>query len=227
MENMLLLHGAIGSSQQLQPLKNLLEENYRVHSLNFHGHGGSDLPDSDFSIPAFAEQVIEYLDQQSIDKTNIFGYSMGGYVAMYLAKHYPARVQKIITLGTKFYWDEKVAEKEVPQLNANLIETKLPAFAAELKERHAPQDWKAVLEKTKTLLINLGHNNALHLPDYSGIENPCLVMLGDRDKMITLEETLQVYHHLPNAQFSVLPATPHPIEKANLPLLAYLIRNFC
>ena len=52
-------------------------------------------------------------------------------------------------------------------------------------------------------------------------------MLGDRDKMITLEETLQVYHHLPNAQFSVLPATPHPIEKANVQLLAYLIRNFC
>lgn len=227
MENMLLLHGAIGSSRQLQPLKNLLDESYRVHSLNFHGHGGSDLPEADFSIPAFATQVIEYLDQHNIEKTNIFGYSMGGYVGMYLAKHFPARIQKIVTLGTKFYWDEKVAEKEVPQLNANLIETKLPSFATELEERHAPQDWKAVLEKTKTLLINLGHNNALQLPDYSAIENPCLVMLGDRDKMITLEETLQVYHHLPNAQFSVLPATPHPIEKANVQLLAYLIRNFC
>ena len=115
MEHFLLLHGAIGSKQQLMPLANELTGNYQVHVLNFPGHGGEGFS-ADFSIPAFAAFVMEWLKENNISEPSIFGYSMGGYVAMYIARHYPHLTNKIITLGTKYHWTEDVAQKETAML---------------------------------------------------------------------------------------------------------------
>ena len=42
---------------------------------------------------------------------------MGGYVALHLALHHPERVQRIVTLGTKFRWDPVTAEREAARLD--------------------------------------------------------------------------------------------------------------
>ena len=226
MQNLLLLHGALGTKEQMVPLANLLENKYHIHLLNFRGHGGKPFSQVDFSIALFADEVLGYLKQQQIDRINIFGYSMGGYVAMYLAKHHPAFIGKIITLATKFYWDEGIAAKEVKMLDGEVIEQKVPAFANQLKERHRPNDWKTVLIKTREMLLNLGQNNVLDLPDYRNITADCLLLLGDQDKMVTIEETQNVAGALPRGNFKLLPQTPHPIEQVNNQVLATLITKF-
>jgi len=226
MQHLLLLHGAIGAKDQLQPLAQQLSDKYTVHTINFSGHGGSTIPEEIFSIPLFAAQVLTYLEENNIDKVNVFGYSMGGYVAMYLAKNDPQKINKCITLATKYYWDETVSAKEVKKLDPAIIQQKIPAFAEQLKQRHAPQDWSIVLKKTAELLEGLGKNNALQLPDYATINTRVLLLIGDRDKMITLEETLAVFNQLPNAEMGMLPATPHPIEQVDISLLAFLINKF-
>ena len=151
---------------------------------------------------------------------------MGGYVAMYLAKYHPERIHKIITLGTKFNWDETIAATETKMLNAEKIEAKLPDFAAALQKRHAPNNWKIVLEKTAAMLVEMGNDNPLKPDDYPAIQHPVLLMLGDRDKMVTLDETVEVYKNLPLAQLAILPNTPHPIEMVNQARLAYEIKSF-
>jgi pimeloyl-ACP methyl ester carboxylesterase len=226
MQHLILLHGALGSKDQFQSLVHLLEESFHIHTFNLTGHGGQPLPESSFSIELFSEQVAIYIQDMNIEKANVFGYSMGGYIAMYLAKQRPDRFNKIITLATKFYWDEKTASKEVKLLDGKTIQEKVPAFAAQLQQRHAPVDWLTILDKTTELLTNLGKNNTLQPEDYTSITTPSLILLGDRDKMVTLEETLAVYKQLPNAQLGVLPGTPHIFEQVNLSLLAYLIKGF-
>ena len=156
MQHLLLLQGAIGAKDQLQPLAERLADKYIVHNINFTGHGGTTIPEEIFSIPLFAKQVLAYLAENNIDKTNLFGYSMGGYVAMYLAKNNPEKINKCITLATKYHWDETVSATEVKKLDPATIQKKIPAFAEQLKQRHVPQDWEIVLKKTAELLIGLG-----------------------------------------------------------------------
>lgn len=226
MKTLLLLHGAIGAQDQLQPLKELLSNHYNVHTLSFSGHGDNAFPEGDFSIALFSVDVLNYLNTNNIDVCDVFGYSMGGYVAMYLAKQYPERVGKIVTLATKFHWDEPTAQKECGMLDADKIEAKVPAFAAALAKRHTPNNWKEVLNRTKDMLIAMGKDNPLQLADYQNINTPSLIMLGDRDKMITLDETIAVYKTLPNAQMAMLPDTQHPIEQVDAQHLAYMIQRF-
>ncbi len=182
MQHLLLLHGAIGSSTQLQELQFKLSA-FTVHLFDFPGHGGKELPEN-FSISGFAESLVEFLREKQITTVNIFGYSMGGYVSIFLAKHYPELVNKIATLATKFQWSEEIAAKEIKMLQPEVIEQKIPAFAQILKQRHPPQDWKLVLDKTVEMLLEMRKDNPLKLEDYASLTQICLVMLGDKDRWL-------------------------------------------
>jgi pimeloyl-ACP methyl ester carboxylesterase len=226
MQHLLLLHGAIGDKSQLIPLADSLQGKYIIHSVNFNGHGGQPFSDADFSIELFGNEVLKYLQENNIQNVSVFGYSMGGYVAMWLALRHPAGINKIITLGTKFYWDEAVAAKEVKMLDADTIQQKVPAFAEQLMKRHAPNDWRKLLDRTKVLLLQLGKKNALQLADYALLKVPCLLLLGDKDKMVTLKETEDVYKQLPNALMKILPDTAHAIEQVDVQVIAGKIEEF-
>ncbi|HEX8516818.1 MAG TPA: alpha/beta fold hydrolase [Bacteroidia bacterium] len=219
MQHLLLLHGAIGSKVQLQPLAEKLKGSFTIHTLNFSGHGGEAMP-AGFSIEAFARDVLNYLDQQNLTTINIFGYSMGGYVALYLAKHHPDRIGKVFTVATKFLWSPDIAAKEAKMLDAEKILGKLPAFAQALEQRHSPNDWKAVLSKTAEMMKRMGNHNPLTLAGYETIEHKVMIGIGDRDTMVSLEETIDVYRKLKNANLIVFPNTPHPIEKMDVDRLS-------
>src|SRR5574341_2268135 len=90
---LLLLHGAVGAGSQFDFLLPLLGERYEVHRLDFEGHGVSPLRGRPFRTEHLAENVAEYLDRSALESVDIFGYSMGGYVALYLAHAQPQRVR--------------------------------------------------------------------------------------------------------------------------------------
>ena len=216
MTEILILHGALGTKDQFFPLKNALGDKFKVHTLNFQGHGGNPI-EGKFTIEAFAEDVLDYLDANTIESINIFGYSMGGYVALYLAQKYPLKVGKIFTLATKFLWTPEIAQHEIKKLDSGKIAEKVPAFANLLQQRHSPADWKEVLAETAEMMTMLGKTKAL---DYSTIHHDVLVGVGDCDEMVTIEETISVFRELPNSKLIVLPQTPHPIEKVSIQRLA-------
>lgn len=226
MEHLIILHGAIGAADQLVGLAPYFNQEFEVHVLNFSGHGGVALPPNGFSISEFGKDVIDYMNDRGIASAHILGYSMGGYVGLYVARHYADRVVRVVTMATKFGWNEEIAAKEVLRLNAEKISAKVPAFAATLAARHMPNDWKEVLVLTAEMMLEMGRNNPLKMEDYNSIQQPVLLLLGDRDKMVTMEETLSVYRLLPNAQLGVLPGTPHPIEQVDIALLAHLAARF-
>jgi hypothetical protein len=58
------------------------------------------------------------------------------------------------------------------------------------------------------------------------ITNQTLIGIGDRDKMVSLEETVEVYKQLPAGFMYMLPATKHPVETADISLLSKLIEDF-
>jgi pimeloyl-ACP methyl ester carboxylesterase len=224
--HLLLLHGAIGSAAQFDPLLPLLTGSFTLHTLDFEGHGPAPSRGRPFRMEHFAENVLEYLSQNGIAQTHIFGYSMGGYVACALAASHPDAVTGIATLGTKFYWDDDTARRETALLDPQKIAAKVPHFAQALAERHTAYGWEAVLAATADLLHHLGSVNGFRPPDAASIQCPVRVMLGDRDTTVTLEETRDIYRALPHGQMEVLPATPHQFERVSPPKLAHSLIEF-
>lgn len=224
--SLLLLHGALGSKQQFEPLSKALEEHFDVHSLDFDGHGSVSASRQTFRIEGFAEDVVLYLERHNLTSVHIFGYSMGGYVALYLANKQPQRIQSIITLGTKFAWNPETAAKEASMLNPERMKEKIPSFVKRLEMLHPASEWASVVEKTKEMMLTLGNAPLLDTAALGVIQQRVRIGIGDRDEMVTLEETVSAYKALPTSELAVLPNTPHVLEKVSTKRLSMMIIDF-
>ncbi|MBO6516127.1 MAG: alpha/beta hydrolase [Bacteroidia bacterium] len=222
MKSLLLLHGALGCKKQFNGLIDRLSASFDVHSIDFDGHGGSPT-DIAFTMDRFGDNVESYLASQNLKNIAVFGYSMGGYVALSLAIKKPELFSEIVTLGTKFHWTPEIAQREIRMLNPSKIEEKIPQFAQYLNDLHRPADWKQVMEKTAEMMIDLGTSNS---PTPNGISNvrlPVTIGLGDQDNMVTVEESKYAAQQLPNGRFVQLQNTPHPIAQVNVETLTEYI----
>ncbi|MDN4166810.1 alpha/beta hydrolase [Cytophagales bacterium LB-30] len=223
---LVLLHGALGSKAMLDPLKHLLEEDYEVYSFDFPGHGGSMLFPERFDLADFAREIHSHLEDLHISKVNIFGYSMGGYVALWMAKLFPDSVNKIVTLGTKFDWTPESANHEIRFLDPQKVKAKVPAFAHALHERHEQHDWEKIMTQTAEMMQGLGNGKALQTIDFIQIHHPVKIMVGDQDNMVSAEESHRVASDLPFGVFKIMLNAPHPLEKVYLGNLKKEISEF-
>ena len=217
--NLLLLHGALGAKEQFDELLPLLQGKFRLHTLSFSGHGKTKSVHHSFTIQNFVHEVLQWMNQKQIMQVNVFGYSMGGYVGLWLARYYPARIHKLMTLGTKLKWSEEEAARETKFLVPEKVREKVPAFAQQLADRHGEHEWHSVMQKTAHLMHDLAKHH-LKEEDFRRIITPTLLLRGDGDNMVTAEETQQLCEWMPSATFKQLDGTPHPFEQVSQMLLA-------
>jgi len=223
MKTLILLHGALGSREELKVLEEKLSPHFNLHLIEFEGHGQSPL-NGEFSIPAFAAQVSGHIQKNNLAPANLFGYSMGGYVALYLASEQPNLIDSIITLGTKFNWTPESALKETRMLNPDVINEKVPKFGEYLSKLHGKDNWKVLLKRTADLMISLGDNELLS-PRFSAISNQCFLGRGSLDNMVSREETFKAVTAIPNASYFELEDMPHPLLKVSPELLSQKVRS--
>jgi pimeloyl-ACP methyl ester carboxylesterase len=222
---LLLLHGAIGSSAQFDKLAHLLKDHFELHTLDFSGHGKKAAA-TEFGIRKFSEEISDFLEQKQLDKVNVFGYSMGGYTAMYHALEQPGRIDRLVVLGTKFAWTAEYAAQETRKLDPAKILEKVPQFAADLEKRHGADRWKDLLKDTAAMMENLGREPLLTTETISQLNIPVRIAIGDRDNTLTYQEAVEFYQAIPGAELEVFPGTPHPIERVSPERLAFSIKEF-
>jgi pimeloyl-ACP methyl ester carboxylesterase len=225
MKEILFLHGALGSKEQFENLDSALRDKFKIHTLNFSGHGRRPSHHHAFTIQNFAHEVLDWLNENYIKTIDVFGYSLGGYVALWLARFYPDRVGKIFTLGTKLIWNAEEAEKEIKMLNPEITVKQVPAFAQALAERHGEHEWKSLMSKTGLLMKDLAHTH-LTEQDFIHIQHHILLGQGENDNMVTRQEIEYAHRLLKKSELKIYPGMPHAIEEVPVSLLAHGISGY-
>jgi 2-hydroxymuconate-semialdehyde hydrolase len=78
-----------------------LAEACRVIAPDVVGFGFTDRPKRiDYSMPTWIKHAIDFLDALGIGQTDIVGNSFGGGLALALAVKYPARVRRLVLMGS-------------------------------------------------------------------------------------------------------------------------------
>ncbi|MDO5509196.1 MAG: alpha/beta fold hydrolase [Weeksellaceae bacterium] len=94
-EHLLIVHGLFGQLDNWNTLARSFAEHFTVHLLDLRNHGRS-FHHSDASHGAMAQDLVDYMQEQGIEKAHMIGHSLGGKVVMKLAISHPELIDKAI-----------------------------------------------------------------------------------------------------------------------------------
>ena len=226
---LLALHSAAGSAElDLRRLAAEWSRHRRVLLVDFSGHGRSDaFAGRTFTFDDFIADAVAALDHFGAQQADVFGFSMGGGVALGLAAHHPARVRRLAVHGVNVQWDEDEVRQMVGAMQPDAIRTSAPRWAERLAETHGTdaegrERWPALMDQMERFTRALPER---HFPDamLAGIRQPTLVSHGDADRYFALRHPLHLRETLPDARLAVHPGLDHPIQGADPRRLAALI----
>lgn len=208
------MHGALGSSQIFDSFVSQLNEQYNVFRFDFRGHGEFSA-DELISPEILTDQIIDFIETNQLIGITIFGYSMGGYMALLASIKRPDLIGSIITLATKYVWNEDISTKEIFQLETIRVLPLEHPFKKQLVKFHEEAYYQNCINLTIHLINDLGKKKLLNNSTLSKINLPILLIIGDMDTMVSISETQEASKNLINSTIIILPNTKHPFEKVN------------
>lgn len=97
----LLLVPGLGAGAWLWAgMRETLGRHFRLLMPELRGSGRSDQPDERYTVAGFADDLAALLDALGVDRAHVLGASLGGFVAQYLAAHWPERVDQLVLAAT-------------------------------------------------------------------------------------------------------------------------------
>jgi pimeloyl-ACP methyl ester carboxylesterase len=220
---LVLLHGANGRGQAIRSLVQPLAP-LQVHTPDMVGHGGRALPER-LSIADMAADVVAFMDRKAIRRAVVGGYSVGGYVALYAARHYPQRVSGVVTLATKWIFDERTVAHLTHLADPERLSREGNPRAAQLEAAHHPQDWRRVTEAIRQLFRDLGARAPLSEDDLRAIGKPALVLSSEEDQLVPRDEALALAKLL-GCPVKLMPGQCHPLSAVPLATVGQAIKNW-
>ena len=224
---LLLLHGIAGSTEmETAPLLRRMAETHYTIALDFSGHGRSHDPDdAPLSFGIFTDNVVATLDHLEIGRAHLFGFSMGGAVALKMARDHPARIRKIAAHATYVYWDAPQAAVMAQRLDPTAIRDSNEAAARRMAQAHGQDRWEARFEAMQSFADRLP-DMAPSAEDLAALEAPALISACDRDPFFEMESSVRLQKNLPDARLVVLPGERHALHAVDLDILVRVLRDF-
>ena len=215
---LLLLHGGLFNIDlQFGELLPGLSATRQVIAADFQGHGRTNDIDRPLTCAGLADDVVGLLKHLGIGQVDLFGFSVGGGVALHLAIKHPDLVRKLVVSSVSFHPDgnrgentEAVAELTVEMIAGTPMEQEYRA-----KSPH-PDDLQGLLDKIA--LFDHGFPGWTD-EEIRGIAAPTLITVGDCD-MVRLDHVVRFlrlrggdvngdFAEVPASQLAVFPGTTH------------------
>lgn len=95
----LLLHGLGDSADVWVDAIGPLARHHRVIAPDLLGHGRSECPRTDYSVPAQANGIRDLLTALGVQRVSVIGHSLGGGLAMQLAYQFPGLVERLLLVA--------------------------------------------------------------------------------------------------------------------------------
>jgi pimeloyl-ACP methyl ester carboxylesterase len=224
-----------------------LSRYFRTITFDNRGAGLTDKPDEEYSIDLMASDAAELLHILGIEKANVIGVSMGGYIAQEMALKQPDAVDRLVLLATTYggpeymemtkdLWNEAAAFKNLPpdeMIRKGMALAAAPGFA----QKHP----ELIERGVRVRLENLQHLYAFNRQAAAAfffnskqsahlIRHPTLILAGSEDRVMPLQLTRILAGMIPNSTLTVYPDTGHLLfleraQEINQAILEFLNKS--
>lgn len=204
-EPLFLLHGYTLSSKYWIPYVSHFYKDFEVYIVDLQGHGKSDVFDKDWSIESVAQNLNDFVEYLELDEIRAIGYSYGGDVLFHLATINPSLIKSMVSIGALGTWDIKDYPDREEFFQYSNLENLTWIKAYQYDDEHI----RTILDLIKNYRVKLSEEQL------KNIKTDVLLIIGDNDDSVPLEEVARVRKNLPNSDLWILPNSPHGAHEAN------------
>ncbi|MFC3285253.1 alpha/beta fold hydrolase [Litchfieldella rifensis] len=218
---LVVIHGLLGSADNWRSHIKQWQDKRRVVALDLRNHGRSPHAEG-MSYREMADDVLAVLDRLEIARCHLLGHSMGGKVAITVARFHPQRVASLVVADiapVRYGHDHDAIfaalrsveaeapsnRREVDALMADHVPEKpIRLFLATnlVRDDESVMRWRLGLDQ-----IQAGYEDIRGEPDGDvPYEGPSLVLRGARSRYVTDEMLPRTREVLPNAELVSLDA---------------------
>ena len=219
----ILLHGYSDSWFSFSPVLPFIPQTWRVFALDLRGHGMTDKPTTGYGMDEMAADVVAFMDALGLESAVLVGHSMGRVIAQRFAIDEPQRTVGVVLLGAFAGEAENPVVVEVEEVVSTLTDPISPEFVREFQASTLAQPvpptfletvvqeslkvpawiWRAAFEgiRQDDVVSELGK-----------IRAPALVVTGDRDGLVSLDEVEAQTRAIPGARLTVYGGAGHGLH---------------
>jgi len=216
---LVLLHGGLATIEMLfGQLLPPLAKSRQVIAVELQAHGHTADIDRPLRYELMADDIVALISHLGLEQADLFGYSLGGGVALQTAIRHPEVVRKLVIASAPFkqngWYPEVLAGMASMDAEAMVGS---PMHDAYVRAAPRPEDWPRFIAKFRQLLTREAYDWA---QDVVAIKAPTLIVVGDADS-VRLAHAVELFGllgggkrdgdalGLPPSQLAVLAGTTH------------------
>ncbi len=212
---LVFLHGILSFTEAYSELIEALSEKYFVIGIDMRGHGRSSIGDMSSSYIEIVEDIMKVTNKLGYDRFYIVGHSAGGFAMLSLAKYFPEKVIKGVSIASLYNHKGIYYRDGDDYLTKNGFMDNINGrdnYILKVMDRAYEQiGEKKKFDNTKKIMMNGG--NSIY-PSFSDaqvreITTPILVIVAGKDNRIKPEHTKKLAELLPNSDLLIVPGAKH------------------
>jgi pimeloyl-ACP methyl ester carboxylesterase len=230
----LFLHGASGVTAG-DPFLTLVAKSRRVIAPSHPGFGRSSLPEWLDSADDIAHIHLELMDKLGLDKVDVIGCSVGGWIASEIASKAPERINRLVLVGPVGVKVGSVDRLDIPDMFA-MPQDKLAKLIFHDPAKHRPDmaamtdEQIAIMVRNRETLALITWEPYMHNPKLKHrlhrVTAPALFVRGESDGLISADYLQKYAALLPNARTDAIAQAGHAPQAEQPAALADKVLQF-
>ncbi|OGO07195.1 MAG: hypothetical protein A2Y92_05015 [Chloroflexi bacterium RBG_13_57_8] len=247
-EPLVMIMGASGNLEWMENAIPVFSHDYKLVLFDNRDAGRTDVSNIPYTTETLADDLAGLLDALQIESAHIQGASMGGMIAQQFVLRYPKRVKSLILActycggpGSSIMTDPEVMRATQRMQSMSGKELMMETLGICVSQEFIDNNTGIIQEMIKLMMKHpitpqgsirqgqavMTHNTYERLPE---IKAPTLVLSGDADKIIPVENSRIIASRIPGADLVIFKGTGHMFnleaeEEVNKIMLDFLRRH--
>lgn len=185
---------------------------FRVFFPDARGHARTRWDAADrFRYDWLVDDLEAFVDALGLRTFHLLGFSMGAMTALGFGARHPDRLRTLVVMGIS---PEREPRTSVMRRLADpaRIVAQDPAWAAQLAARHDPVQGEGAWQRLlAAIAADVGEQRLLSPEELHRIDCPALVVSGDRDPFVPVDQAWRLARQLGDGRLLVLPDCGHEV----------------